>query len=58
MVAPQNLKVSSPEPSAALLVHFSPGRDAVDGHEENLLGLDHPEQNLDVVEDVGKDLLL
>ena len=50
--------VSSPEPSAALLVHFSPGRDAVDGHEENLLGLDHPEQNLDVVEDVGKDLLL
>ncbi len=33
-------------PPAPLLVHLGAGRHSVNGHEENLTGLDHPEEDL------------
>jgi hypothetical protein len=33
-------------PPAPLLVHLGAGRHPVNGHEENLTGLDHPEEDL------------
>jgi hypothetical protein len=47
-----------PESARTLLVHLGPRSDAVDGHEEELLGLDLAEQVLDVVENSDKHFLL
>lgn len=51
-------EVHKPEPSATLLVHFGPGCDSIHSHEEHLPGLDDAKEHFEVVEDVGKDLLL
>lgn len=48
----------TPESSATLLVHFCTGSDSIHRHEEDLSGLDDAEEHLQVVEDVGKNLLL
>jgi hypothetical protein len=45
------------EAAGTLLVHLGAGRDAVDRHEEDLLGLDFGEEEVDVLED-GEDHLL
>ena len=39
------------------MVHLGARRDTVDGHEEELLGLDLAEQMLDVVEDLDEHLI-
>jgi hypothetical protein len=41
-------------PSTTLLVHLCPWSNAIDSHEEHLLGLNHAKQDLNVVENVGK----
>ena len=47
----------SPEASRALLVHLRARRDAVDGHEEQLLWLDLAKEMLDVIEDGDEHLV-
>lgn len=47
-----------PKSSSSLLVHLCPRRHAVHRHEEDLARLDDPEENLQVMEDIGKDFLL
>lgn len=47
-----------PEPPSSLLVHFCSRRHAIHRHEEDLAGLDDPEEHLKIMEDVCKNLLL
>lgn len=47
-----------PESSSSLLVHFCSWRHAIHRHEEDLAWLDDPEEHLQIVEDVCKNLLL
>lgn len=54
----EKLKKSLPESSTSLLVHLCPWCHAVHGHEEDLPWLDDPEEHLQVMEDVSKNLLL
>lgn len=47
-----------PESPSSLLVHLCPWCHAIHRHEEDLTRLDNPEENLQVMKDVGKNLLL
>lgn len=49
---------SLPESPASLLVHLCPWCHAIHRHEEDLARLDDPEEHLQVMEDVSKNLLL
>ena len=49
---------SSSETASTLLVHLGARGDTIDGHEEELLGLDLAKQMLDVVEDGNEHLVL
>lgn len=49
---------SPPESPASLLVHLCPWCHAIHRHEEDLARLDDPEEHLQVMEDVSKNLLL
>lgn len=48
----------APESPATLLVHLCPWGNPIYRHEKNLPGFDDAEQNLNIVEDVCKDLFL
>lgn len=49
---------SQPESTSSLLVHLRPWRHTIHRHEENLARLDDPEEHLQVMEDVCKNLFL
>lgn len=52
------LHPSLPKPSTPLLVHLCPRCNTIHSHEEDLPRLDDPEEHLQVMEDVGKNLFL
>lgn len=49
---------SQPESASSLLVHLCPWRHTIHSHEEDLARLDDPEEHLQVMEDVCKNLFL
>lgn len=58
MTQSANVCDKAPESSATLLVHLGPWGNPIHRHEKHLPGFDDAEQNLNIVEDVCKDLLL
>lgn len=53
-----DLSLYTPESPSSLLVHLCSWCHTIHSHEENLARLDDPEENLQVMEDVCKNLFL
>ena len=49
---------NTPESSPTLLVHLGPGGNTINGHEEHFPGFYDAKEHLQVVENIGKNLLL